>query len=351
MQPVRGGASTFVDGVIVPGGPHPTADEQRFERAYGDLIGEIAAGIAEVGHPERHGEAARHDARSVSDVLDDAEAQVGAVPVARRRIESFSQGVLGADPTAVSALFMAQQSLLDGGGGSARVVQGLGTVAARLLDTLTTRATVLLGHRVEHLSWDDTQVEVTAGPATVIARALVLAVPLGALLAIDAHPALPEPWLEAARSLRYGSLTKTSLVAPGVEIPGWAVISELPSGLVWQAQPGLVTTYVGGGRAEALVDRSAPEVIAQAAADVSRIVGREVKPQGVTWRWSPRARRGGCYVVFGPGQVGAHWADLRRSIGPLALAGEHGGTFCGYVEGAMESGVAATTVLLTRTRG
>jgi monoamine oxidase len=351
LLPVRGGLSTFVGGALVTGAPAPTAAEQRYEDAYRTLVDEITTGIDQVAHPERHVDALRHDSRSVADLFDEAEAQVGPAPLARRHLDRFSQGMLGAESANVSALFMAQQALLDGGGGSARVAEGLGSVAGWMLAGLSPRASVHLGLPVTNISWSDERARVSMGDMTITADGVVLAVPLGSLLAIHCEPALPEAWLAAARSLHYGSLTKTSLYAPDLEIPGWAVMSDLPSGLVWQARPGVVTTYAGGARAEALVDWSYVDVLEQAADDVSRIAARKLAPDGITWRWSPRSRRGGCYVVYGPGQITAHWADLRRTVGPFALAGEHCGTFCGYVEGAMESGAAAANTLLTRTPG
>ena len=146
--------------------------------------------------------------------------------------------------------------------------------------------------------------------------------------------------------MRYGSLVKATIAAPGVVIPGWAVASDLPTALVWQPGPGLATTYTGGARADRLAALAPGDLVAQAAADVGTITGRSIVPVGGAWRWTPSSRRGGCYVVFGPGQVGAHWDTLRRRIGPFALAGEHCGPFTGYVEGAMQAGVRAASQLL-----
>ena len=83
-----------------------------------------------------------------------------------------------------------------------------------------------------------------------------------------------------------------------------------------------------------------------AAADIAVITSQPVEAVGGTWRWTPASRRGGCYVVFGAGQVGAHWDVLRARVGPFALAGEHCGAFTGYVEGAMQAGVRAASQLL-----
>ena len=98
--------------------------------------------------------------------------------------------------------------------------------------------------------------------------------------------------------------------------------------------------------ADLLAARTAREVIAQAADDISLLTGRRVAPVGGTWRWTPASRRGGCYVVFGPGHVGAHWDALREAHDRIALAGEHCGRFTGYVEGAMQAGVRAARQLV-----
>ena len=358
LRPVGGELHTFRDGVLAPAARHPSSDpaDQRLQLAYWAHIGDVAAGITDPDRPNDHPDAATLDARPISAVFDAIAADVDAPPAARAQLGRFIQGVLGAEPEAVSTLFVAQQASLDGGGASARVEEGLGTVAAHLADTLRAPNEIRFGARVATLARAGTgtgtstgtgtgtvEIRTTSGD-TFHAGAVVLALPLAALAALDAP--LPNVWRRAAHALRYGALVKATIATPGITIPGWAVASDLPTALVWQPRPGLATTYTGGSRADRLAARTPREVVAQAAADVGTVTGQAVAPVGGTWRWTPTNRRGGCYVVFGPGQVGAHWDDLRRRIGPFALAGEHCGPFTGYVEGAMQAGVRAVAQLL-----
>ena len=350
LVPVRGGEMhAFRDGVLAPLSRHPSNDpaEVRLQHAYWAHVHELAEGIADPDRPNDHPAALALDARPVTALFDELAGAVDAPPHAREQLGRFVQGVLGAEPRDVSGLFVVQQAALDGGGASARVAEGLGAVAAHLAGSLPPPGTVHLGVRVERIEHDagTVQVHLAAGEM-VRARAAVLAVPLHALARMTAAPALPAPWRAAATELRYGSLVKATVVAPGVTIPGWAVASDLPTALAWQAAPGLVTTYTGASRADALATRTVGEVVAQAAHDVGAISGGALAPVGGAWRWTPGSRRGGCYVVFGAGQVGAHWDPLRARYGALALAGEHCGPCTGYVEGAMQSGVRATRQLL-----
>lgn len=349
MRSVGGEMYTFRDGVLSAsssGLADPAA--QRLQRTYWTRIGEIASGITDADRPNEHRDAIALDAWPVSAMFDTIAAEVDAPPGAQAQLGRFVQGVLGAEPEHVSTLFVAQQAALDGGGASWRVAEGLGVVAAHLANTLGAPNEVRFGARVASIAHADDNAGVTVRTVAgdlVHANAVVLAVPLPALLKLDA-PALPAAWLAAADALRYGSLVKTTLAAPGVTLPGWAVAADLPTALAWQANAELVTTYTGAARADRLAARTPNAVVAQAAEDVSAIVGTTVAPIGATWRWTPASRRGGCYVVFGPRQVGAHWDDLRRRVGPFALAGEHCGTFTGYVEGAMQAGVRAARQLL-----
>jgi monoamine oxidase len=350
LVPVRGGEmQSYRDGVLAPMARHPSTDpaEARLQEAYWAHVAALAEGIADPDRPNDHPQAAALDARPVTTIFDELAAAHDAPPAARAQLGRFVQGVLGAEPQHVSGLFVVQQATLDAGGSADRVDEGLGAVAAHLAASLPPSATVRFGRRVTRLDHDDTGAVVhTDRDPPLRAARVVLAVPLPALARFDAAPALSPAWCAAARELRYGSLVKATVVAPGVHIAGWAVASELPTALAWQPRPGLVTTYTGAGRADALAARPVDEVVAQAAADISTISGRDLAPVGGAWRWTPASRRGGCYVVFGPGQVAAHWDALRARDGVLSLAGEHCGPFTGYVEGAMQAGVRAARQLL-----
>ncbi len=351
LVPVRGGEmQSYRDGVLAPMSRHPRTDpaEAWLQEAYWAHVATLAAGITDPDRPNDHPQAAALDARPVTAIFDELAEAHDAPPAARAQLGRFVQGVLGAEPRHVSGLFVVQQAALDGGGSADRVDEGLGAVAAHLAASLPPTGTVRFGRRVTRLEHDpDGAVVHTEHDPPLHAARVVLAVPLSALTHLDTAPALSPAWRAAARELRYGSLVKATVVAPEVRIAGWAIASELPTALAWQPRPGLVTTYTGAARAEALAARPVHEVVAQAASDITTISGCAVGPVGGVWRWTPTSRRGGCYVVFGPGQVTAHWDALRACDGVLALAGEHCGPFTGYVEGAMQAGVRAVRQLLS----
>lgn len=350
LQRVSGTFHLFRDGVVAPDDVHPARDraEDRLSAAYWGHVHELARGIADPDRPNDHPAAGVLDAEPVQALMARLATEVDAGPRAHLQLARFVQGVLGAEPEDVSTLFVAQQAAIEGGGSSARVVEGLGTVAAHLARALPAPSAVRVAARASRLEphADGVRVHTTHG-RVIDARGAVLAVPLHALAGIDPNGVLDPAWHAAARDLRYGSLVKAT-VATDATIPGWAVASELPTGLVWQSRPGLATTYTGGARADLLAAMAPHEVVAQAAADVATITARPVAPVGGTWRWTPASRRGGCYVVFGAGQVAAHWDVLRARRGPFALAGEHCGAFTGYVEGAMQAGARAAAQLLDR---
>lgn len=348
LRPVSGTFHLYRDGIVAPGDAHPSSDaaEARLSAAYWRRVHQLAAAITDPDRPNEHPDAAALDAEPVAALMARLAAQVDAGPSAHRQLARFVQGVLGAEPGDVSTLFVAQQAAIEGGGASSRVDEGLGAVAAHLARTLPEPSEVRTASRVARLEAHagGARVHTTAG-TVVDARGIVLAVPLHALGALDPARALPDAWHRAAAALRYGSLVKATVVTDAT-IPGWAVASDLPTGLVWQSRPGLATTYTGGARAAHLAALAPGAVVAQAASDIATITGRDVAPVGGTWRWTPASRRGGCYVVFGAGQVTAHWDVLRARLGPFALAGEHCGPTTGYVEGAMEAGVRAVQQLL-----
>jgi monoamine oxidase len=350
LEPVGGEFYTYRDGVLAPGAHHPANDpaDARLGAAYWSRMADIAAGIADPDRPNEHPDAVALDARPISAIFDEVALEVDAPHASQAQLARFIQGVLGAEPENVSALFVAQQAALDSGGRSVRVVEGLGAVAAHLGASLPSTSEVRFGARVAQITVTSTDAPIeirTTDGAVVRAEALVLAIPLKALATLDSAPALPRSWLDAARDLRYGSLVKATIAAPGVAVPGWAVASDLPTALAWQPRAGLVTTYTGAGRADRLAARTPRDVVAQAAADIALIAGHAVDPIGGTWRWTPTSRRGGCYVVFAPGQVGTYWDALRETHGRMALAGEHCGHFTGYVEGAMQAGIRAADQL------
>ena len=203
LHRVGGELHTYRDGVLAPSGRNGAIDPAavRLQQAYWTHIAEVASGIADPDRPNDHSDAAALDAQPISAVFAAVAAAVDAPPAAHAQLGRFIQGVLGAEPDQVSALFVAQQAALDGGGVSSRVEEGLGAVAAHLAATLRAPNEVRFGAPVVHITHrgDISPVEIrTRRGDTVRAAAVVLAVPLPILAGLGVSPALADAWQRAA---------------------------------------------------------------------------------------------------------------------------------------------------------
>ena len=64
----------------------------------------------------------------------------------------------------------------------------------------------------------------------------------------------------------------------------------------------------------------------------------------VRWHLDPFSQ--GSWAVWGPGQIGRHFAALHQPAGPIHFAGEHTAFAYSGMEGAMESGERAALEVL-----
>lgn len=317
---------------------------------FGNLLGEITSGVTDPVHPEHHADAADVDGRSIADLIDDAD--VG--PIARLLVSRNMQGEFACEPREISTLFVAQQRALYAGPDTVRahrVVGGLDRItdamAANLGSALRLHEPVVAVHH------DDGAADVITPSGTVSGATVVLACALPPLRAVRFDPPLPAALALAVKELTYGAVTKTAVQYQDRAWDAGYLTTDRDIQRVYEpttSEPGaagVLLAYTGGDGSRRLDRLDEAGRISHVAAQLAAIHPRLGAPGPAFSRsWRADARFGGAYVVYGPGQVVAHWPALRRRYGSLVLAGEHTATFTGYMEGAIESGERAAAVAL-----
>jgi monoamine oxidase len=340
------------------GGERLSADDTRRRFAvdaeldrFGTLVAAVTAGVGDPAHPERHRDATALDASSIADLIDDAD--LG--PIARLLVARNMQGEFACEPWEISTLFVAQQRALYEG---PEVVQAHRVIGG--LDRITDAMAADLGERlrleqpVVAVRHDDTGAEVVTPTGIVAAQTVVLACALPPLRRVRFDPPLPPPLARAITELEYGAVTKSAVQYRERAWDAGYLTTDRDIQRVYEptaTQPGdagILLAYTGGDDSRRLDRLDETGRIAHVAGQIAAIHPDLGTAQGAFSRsWRTDARFGGAYVVYGPGQVTAHWPSLRRRYGSLVLAGEHTATFTGYMEGAIESGEQAAATALT----
>ena len=324
--------------------------------ALDDVFEVIAEGIADPARPDLHPDAARHDARSVADVV--AELDLG--PLATLFARRNAQGEFADEPSALSTLFVAQQRAqmaaegVEGVVRAHRVVGGIGEVVRGLVGELGAD-TISFGELLQAVAWEADRAIVHTDRRTIAADHVVLACSLVPLRRVRFEPALPERLARAVAELGYGTVTKTAVQYAERTWPNGYATTELASQHIYETTeeqgdgPPVLMAYTGGDGGRRLAELDEADRIATVAGDVRSMYGVTDGPLvGVSRAWSNEPRYGGAYACYRPGQVTAHWQVLREPCGPLHLAGEHVATWTGYLEGAVESGERVAARLLGR---
>ncbi|MCU1393655.1 MAG: Amine oxidase [Ilumatobacteraceae bacterium] len=320
-----------------------------------DFVAGIVAGIADPAHPDRHPDAARFDALSVADVVE----QLGLGALARLFAQRNMEGEFAAEPTEVSALFIAQQRAVyaaaeasHGHVEAQRLLGGVGALSDGLAATLPD-GVVHLAEPAVSIAVVDGRAVVRTAVATYDADAVVVACTLPAARRIEFDPPLAAAVADAVAGLGYGTVTKTALQYPSRVWPAGYATSAGPVQRVYEptaAMPGdtgILMAYTGGDGGRALGALSELERM-----DAMERGEREMYPDlpprlgGFSQAWSAEPSFGGSYAVYRPGEIGRFWSALREPVGCIHLAGEHTATWTGYLEGAIESGETVAARLL-----
>ena len=328
-------------------------DYLRFDEA----VAEIAAGI-DPEHPERAAKAVALDHMS----LDTFIRRQRLVPEADFLVRLENRAGYNAEPADVSMLFVAQQAAAvadigDAAAETMRIAGGNSRLVEAMAADLGNR--VRLGAPVTRVEHDGGGVRVIAGPHTVDADHLVLAVPMPPVRRITFAPALPAAMAATVAGLDLGSAAKviTEYDARFWETAGVAgfTVSDLPFHVAWAATDsyastgGLLTQFIAGRPARKAARLTDSRRIAKFQRQLDRVY-----PEGVVHRtrraatmaWANEPYTGGGYAVFGPGQMMPFWPALREGVGRIHFAGEHTESLAGYMESAVRSGhrIAAALV-------
>jgi monoamine oxidase len=298
-------------------------------------------------------------------------ASVGSVG-ARAVITAAVKSIFGTEPGELSLLFTL--FYLHSGGGlmnlarttngaqerrfTAGAQQGALYLAGQLADR------VLLSSPVTAIDHGPDGVVATVAPAgprgetepvRIRARRAIVAMPPALSVRLDWSPPLPALRDQLSMRAPMGSVTKIHAV---YDRPFWRddglngqVVSDDGAVRVTfddsppDAAHGIILGFVAGSECRAL-DACTPSQRAEAAlADLVRYFGpRAARPLEVVeqhWPAEPYTR-GGPVAVFSPGLLTDFGPALRRPVGPVHWAGTETATeWCGYIDGALSSGVRA----------
>ena len=269
---------------------------------------------------ERLGKAA-HDG-TVLDALASLGLHAGAAEAIAARIEvssAYPASDLDASVLVETGAGFGQFDTYGVEGGNGRLAEAL---AAPLGPAL------LLDAPVEAIEWNRRSVAVRAGGLELWAHRAVLAVPAPAALALDFDPPLPDAKAAALAAVRYGQAAKLHLPLRAPAEPS-AVL----------AVPSRYWTYTQLGP-----DGSPAAFAASFAGTPGALERLRVWAGPGTWHDDAWAQ--GAYSARSRSSP-LDSAELARSVGPLAFAGEHtAGDWHGLMEGALRSGLRAAADIL-----
>jgi monoamine oxidase len=268
------------------------------------------------------------------------------------------QGLRGfflADPDELSALIGVELSLQPKDPGHVTLSRVKGG-NDRLVDKLAARKglTVSLQLEVKRVEHDPRGVTLAVADgagklSTIKGDYLVMAAPAPIVRDLEFTPGLPATLRQALKALTAGPATKAHLLfdrswwrtksAP----QAWG--SNLDTGAVWEAagaRPGVLTLLAGGRASKAfrnLLEEFGPQRLVRRLSWLGE--PEEARDfRSTTWELDRFARGG--YVVFGPDFRPEWRAELSRSVGRVAFAGDHTSRkWQGYMNGAVESGARA----------
>lgn len=295
---------------------------------------------------------AAYDRRTVAEFID----EVGVAGRARQLLDREIRDDYAIEPEKLSLLFFLAETKVTwrtpaAGAEAFRVHGGNDRIASGFARRLAQPPR--LGARVTAVRSTAGGVVVSVGGEELRGDHVVLAAALPGLRGVRFEPPLPDAVAAAIRELQYGPATKTMLQY-GRRFwrqGGWSgeTLTDLPVSTTWEAtdrQPGrrgILMAYSSGDAGLAAAGLPEPERIEATAAQLNRIYPGSAALLGhaTSIPWSNSPLNGGAYSAFAPGQVSDFWTALRRSYGRIHLAGEHTADFCGYMEGALESGLRA----------
>lgn len=232
-------------------------------------------------------------------------------------------------------------------GGNSRLIEALGNSSG---------ASIRTGLNVSTISQRKGMVTAIAGGEKFTGDACICTVPARALSSIQFDPPLPSQQVEAARSLQYARIIKSSIHFTsrfwGAE--DFSVVSDETSHYYFHAtkgqkgDDGILTSYAIGDKADVLAARDDARRKAMIVSDLAAIEPRaaEMAREIISFPWQRDTYTRGAYALYGPGQWFGVRPVLSRPHGKILFAGEHLADWQGFMEGAVVTGEEAAASLL-----
>jgi monoamine oxidase len=246
----------------------------------------------------------------------------------------------------------------EGGAQQDRFVEGTGTLAAKVAETLGDR--VVLSAPVRRIEWSGDGARVHGDRVEVRAHRVIVAIPPTLAGRIWYDPPLPGYRDQLTQRMPMGAVIKCFAV---YEEPFWraqglsgsSVSADGPLTLTVdnsppEGVPGILVGFLEGRAARELGRVSATERRELVLANLGRMFGpRATRPDHYLDKsWADEEWSRGCYEGYTPpGVLTAFGPALREPIGPLHWAGTETATrWNGYIDGALQSGERAAAEVL-----
>ncbi|HUY64920.1 MAG TPA: FAD-dependent oxidoreductase [Acidimicrobiales bacterium] len=313
-------------------------------------------------------EAAAQDEQTLGSWLT---AHVQSVP-ARSMIDAAVKAVFGTEAGEMSLLYalfylhagggLMNLARTTGGAQERRFTGGAQQFALRMAEELGDR--IVLSSPVESIDYGDDSVSATLsspdGPSTVQARRVVVAMPPALAGRLRWSPALPALRDQLSMRAPMGAVSKYHAV---YERPFWRdqglngqlVADDGALRVTFDDSPpdgslGILVGFVAGHECRQFEGLSEEERHKVVLDDLMRAFGPEagapVELHEQRWCDEPYTR-GGPVAVFTPGLLTGCGVALRQPVGPIHWAGtETAVEWCGYIDGALSSGLRAAGEVL-----
>lgn len=322
-------------------------------------LSELGKLVPDPSQPQAAPHASRLDQQSAFDWISALDAH----PLARNHFIQHIRAEYTTEPNRFSLLDLARNSAMyymaQRRNENFRVIGGNDLIPRTLADTLPD---VHLNAVVTSIRLLPDEVAVTVKQndsyQTLHSAFAILAVPLTTARRIDFHSSLPPAHQRMLEEVSYGAVTKV-LIQYRKRFwndQSWngRLATDAPIVYTWHAtshvesEDGIITVYSGGEPAVKLAALSDEERIRVAVDEIEKLFPRssDLIEHTATVAWPNEEFTRGSYMALAPGEVTAHWQSLMTPAGRLFFAGEHATALQGYMEGAVESGQRAASMIL-----
>lgn len=322
-------------------------------------LSELGKLVPDPNQPQASREASRLDRQSAFDWISALDAH----PLAKNHFIQHIRAEYTTEPERFSLLDLARNSAMyyttEIRNENFRVIGGNDLIPCALADALPN---VRLNAVVTSIRLLPDEVAVTFkqndAHLTLHSAFAILAIPLTTARLIDFNSSLPSAHQRMVNEVSYGAVTKV-LIQYRKRFwndQGWngRLATDAPIVYTWHAtshvesEDGIITVYTGGEPAARLAALSDDERIQVAVDEVEKLFpgSSDLIEHIATVAWPNEEFTRGSYMALAPGEVTAHWQSLMNPAGRLFFAGEHSTALQGYMEGAVESGQRAASMIL-----